>query len=57
VKKKKKSGAQAIVYEKYTLDSRMFHSTSHYNAYMNPNLTTWEQAGYTFPAYSLNSSC
>ncbi|KAH8556470.1 family 16 glycoside hydrolase [Umbelopsis sp. PMI_123] len=30
---------------------------NHYNAYMNPNLTTWEQAGYSFPAYSLNNSC
>ncbi|KAM3589606.1 beta-glucan synthesis-associated protein [Umbelopsis sp. WA50703] len=26
---------------------------SHYNAYTNPNLTLWEDAGYTFPSYSL----
>ncbi|KAH8549648.1 putative beta-glucan synthesis-associated protein SKN1 [Umbelopsis sp. PMI_123] len=25
----------------------------HYNAYTNPNLTTWSQAGYTFPSFSV----
>ncbi|KAG2186280.1 hypothetical protein INT43_002718 [Umbelopsis isabellina] len=30
---------------------------NHYNAYMNANLTTWAQAGYSFPSYSLNASC
>ncbi|KAI9284382.1 beta-glucan synthesis-associated [Umbelopsis sp. AD052] len=25
----------------------------HYNAYTNPNLTTWSQAGYSFPTFSL----
>ncbi|EPQ51074.1 beta-glucan synthesis-associated [Gloeophyllum trabeum ATCC 11539] len=29
----------------------------HLNAYSNPNLTTWEQAGYTFPRNSLYDGC
>ncbi|KAH9997835.1 glycoside hydrolase family 16 protein [Russula vinacea] len=29
----------------------------HLNAYSNPNLTTWTQAGYTFPQNSLLKSC
>ncbi|OZJ03629.1 hypothetical protein BZG36_03729 [Bifiguratus adelaidae] len=28
----------------------------HYNAYVNPNLTTWAQAGYSFPDYSLRNA-
>ncbi|KAF8500951.1 glycoside hydrolase family 16 protein [Russula emetica] len=31
--------------------------TKHTNAYSNPNLTTWTQAGYTFPQNSLLQSC
>lgn len=30
---------------------------SHLNAYMNPNLTTWEEAGYTFPKNILTGNC
>ncbi|PCH39742.1 glycoside hydrolase family 16 protein [Wolfiporia cocos MD-104 SS10] len=30
---------------------------SHLNAYSNPNLTTWEQAGYTFPRNSKYDGC
>ncbi|KAI0284022.1 glycoside hydrolase family 16 protein [Russula aff. rugulosa BPL654] len=30
---------------------------SHINAYSNANLTTWTQAGYTFPQNSLEKSC
>ncbi|TNY22579.1 beta-glucan synthesis-associated protein-domain-containing protein [Rhodotorula diobovata] len=30
---------------------------NHYNAYTNPNLTTWEQAGYEFPRNSLKDTC
>lgn len=29
----------------------------HANAYNNPNLTTWDQAGYTFPRNSLYDGC
>lgn len=29
----------------------------HINAYTNPNLTSWEQAGYRFPANSLMNGC
>lgn len=29
----------------------------HANAYANPNLTTWEQAGYTFPVCPFPVSC
>jgi len=29
----------------------------HINAYMNPNLTTWNQAGYYFPRNSLYNGC
>ncbi|KAJ7611703.1 glycoside hydrolase family 16 protein [Roridomyces roridus] len=30
---------------------------NHLEAYMNPNLTTWAQAGYTFPRNSLYDGC
>lgn len=30
---------------------------SHANAYNNPNLTTWDQAGYTFPRNSKYDGC
>ncbi|RPD62832.1 glycoside hydrolase family 16 protein [Lentinus tigrinus ALCF2SS1-6] len=30
---------------------------NHLNAYSNPNLTTWDQAGYTFPRNSLYDGC
>ncbi|KAF7364752.1 Glycoside hydrolase family 16 protein [Mycena venus] len=30
---------------------------AHIEAYMNPNLTTWAQAGYTFPRNSLYDGC
>lgn len=30
---------------------------NHRNAYMNPNLTSWEAAGYSFPKNKLTSSC
>ncbi|KAI0081594.1 glycoside hydrolase family 16 protein [Panus rudis PR-1116 ss-1] len=30
---------------------------NHLNAYTNPNLTTWDQAGYTFPRNSLYDGC
>ncbi|THG97039.1 hypothetical protein EW026_g4893 [Hermanssonia centrifuga] len=30
---------------------------AHMNAYTNPNLTTWDQAGYTFPRNSLYDGC
>jgi len=30
---------------------------SHLNAYTNPNLTTWEQANFTFPRNSLYNGC
>ncbi|QLL32994.1 hypothetical protein HG536_0D05160 [Torulaspora globosa] len=30
---------------------------AHLNAYMNPNLTTWEEAGYTFPKNILTGNC
>lgn len=30
---------------------------SHANAYNNPNLTTWDQAGYTFPRNSKFDGC
>ncbi|KAK9704133.1 beta-glucan synthesis-associated protein [Basidiobolus ranarum] len=29
----------------------------HWNAYSNPNLTTWSQAGYSAPPYSLSGTC
>ena len=29
----------------------------HANAYTNPNLTTWDQAGYTFPRNSQYDGC
>ncbi|ORY00645.1 concanavalin A-like lectin/glucanase [Basidiobolus meristosporus CBS 931.73] len=29
----------------------------HWNAYNNPNLTTWAQAGYSAPPYNLDGSC
>ncbi|KAH9851610.1 glycoside hydrolase family 16 protein [Lenzites betulinus] len=31
--------------------------TNHLNAYSNPNLTTWDQAGYTFPRNSKYDGC
>ena len=31
--------------------------SSHLNAYSDANLTTWEQAGYTFPRNSKLESC
>ncbi|KAI0789622.1 glycoside hydrolase family 16 protein [Abortiporus biennis] len=31
--------------------------TNHANAYTNPNLTTWDAAGYTFPRNSLYDGC
>ncbi|QLQ80092.1 hypothetical protein HG537_0D00920 [Torulaspora globosa] len=30
---------------------------AHLNAYTNPNLTTWEEAGYTFPKNILTGNC
>ena len=30
---------------------------SHLNAFQNANLTTWEDAGYTFPKNSLTGKC
>lgn len=52
---------QTILTSKYPL-SRISHwlnllSPSHLNAYLNPNLTTWAQAGYTFPRNSAYEGC
>ncbi|KIJ62624.1 glycoside hydrolase family 16 protein [Hydnomerulius pinastri MD-312] len=30
---------------------------SHLNAYSNPNITTWEQAGYKFPTNKMSTTC
>lgn len=47
-------------YAVYALPSpltKIYPDSSHLNAYSNPNLTTWEQAGYTFPRNSLYNGC
>ena len=42
---------------KFILDSSLSFVSRHANAYNNPNLTTWDQAGYTFPRNSLYDGC
>jgi len=42
-----------------TLTAALTHTRflRHINAYTNPNLTTWEQAGNTWPKNSLMGEC
>jgi len=43
--------------EKIHLTKADYPVSSHLNAYSNPNLTTWDAAGYQFPKNRLVDDC